>query len=393
MSMILPDLRRKRVTRASALACLGLLLCAPAAQAKRIVIDFAATSDGTGMSNVGQSFVTTIDPTTDCAAASTVAASCVLQLSPDKTSGAIPLGFSIQIGSNSYSAVYVTENGLVNFIGTLPDGYVGAADFSALQTALGNIGASQRFIAPFYADLQTPTDTTDPGGVYGQGGILYARGSADPNQDTPLAANRVPAFYVAWVDPTDVDAGFNFFGTQLLIYSRPARGAGDFDIRIRYGTVDGVQFNPGTGQNLGGTAGFSLGTGSDAQALANPLLADSDYFYSFHNGHLLGAVVDTDGDGVADSADNCPTRANADQADSNHNGVGDVCEPPPPPQRCDVDHDRDVDLYDINAILRALGRKASSSSDPRDADGNMRITLLDALKCTAKCTRRRCAPR
>jgi hypothetical protein len=36
--------------------------------------------------------------------------------------------------------------------------------------------------------------------------------------------------------------------------------------------------------------------------------------------------VDTDQDGIPDVADNCPLIANADQADSNGNGVGDACE-------------------------------------------------------------------
>ena len=36
--------------------------------------------------------------------------------------------------------------------------------------------------------------------------------------------------------------------------------------------------------------------------------------------------IDTDGDGVDDSVDNCPLDPNADQADSNNNGVGDVCD-------------------------------------------------------------------
>ncbi len=37
--------------------------------------------------------------------------------------------------------------------------------------------------------------------------------------------------------------------------------------------------------------------------------------------------TDTDGDGVADCKDNCPTVANADQADADGNGVGIACEP------------------------------------------------------------------
>ena len=38
--------------------------------------------------------------------------------------------------------------------------------------------------------------------------------------------------------------------------------------------------------------------------------------------------TDTDGDGVADSQDNCPENANPDQADFDHDGVGDVCDAP-----------------------------------------------------------------
>lgn len=41
---------------------------------------------------------------------------------------------------------------------------------------------------------------------------------------------------------------------------------------------------------------------------------------------LHAAVVDVDGDGVLDSCDNCPDIANADQRDSNGDGVGDACE-------------------------------------------------------------------
>lgn len=37
-------------------------------------------------------------------------------------------------------------------------------------------------------------------------------------------------------------------------------------------------------------------------------------------------AVDSDGDGIADDADNCPTTANANQADSDGDGVGDVCD-------------------------------------------------------------------
>jgi hypothetical protein len=40
---------------------------------------------------------------------------------------------------------------------------------------------------------------------------------------------------------------------------------------------------------------------------------------------------DSDGDGVPDDWDNCPGIWNADQADSDGNGIGDACDAPPPP--------------------------------------------------------------
>ncbi|MBR2979484.1 MAG: phosphodiester glycosidase family protein [Myxococcaceae bacterium] len=45
---------------------------------------------------------------------------------------------------------------------------------------------------------------------------------------------------------------------------------------------------------------------------------------------LKPLVVDADGDGVADEADNCPSAVNPDQADSDSDGLGDACDTPDP---------------------------------------------------------------
>ncbi len=51
------------------------------------------------------------------------------------------------------------------------------------------------------------------------------------------------------------------------------------------------------------------------------------------------AVADADGDGVADADDNCPDVANADQADADNDGIGDLCDDTPNGDVVDTDGD------------------------------------------------------
>jgi hypothetical protein len=56
---------------------------------------------------------------------------------------------------------------------------------------------------------------------------------------------------------------------------------------------------------------------------------------------------DDDNDGVKNSVDNCPHKANADQHDEDHDGLGDVCDPCPPfTNNTDSDGDGVGDLCD-----------------------------------------------
>ncbi|WP_137940237.1 FG-GAP-like repeat-containing protein [Chitinivorax sp. B] len=60
-------------------------------------------------------------------------------------------------------------------------------------------------------------------------------------------------------------------------------------------------------------------------------------------------------------------------------GVG---APPPAIERCDVNLDKMIDKADVDLIFKARNQKASSPTDPRDADADGTITVLDARICT-----------
>jgi hypothetical protein len=72
-------------------------------------------------------------------------------------------------------------------------------------------------------------------------------------------------------------------------------------------------------------------------------------------GDECDTLTDTDADGVADSADNCPADANADQADLDTDAIGDVCD-------TDIDGD-DVLNADDNCPLIANEDQEDTDSD------------------------------
>ena len=75
-----------------------------------------------------------------------------------------------------------------------------------------------------------------------------------------------------------------------------------------------------------------------------------------------GGGGDVDGDGVCGADDNCPTVANADQADVDHDGIGNVCDPNDGPMNITA-----VDLKRSNNVGRpngGVGIKGDAIFDP-----------------------------
>ena len=83
------------------------------------------------------------------------------------------------------------------------------------------------------------------------------------------------------------------------------------------------------------------------------------------------APVDTDGDGIADTQDNCSIVANADQRDTNADGFGNACDP-------DLNNDLIVNFGDLG-LLRSVFFGADPDAD-FNGDGAVNFTDLGVLR-------------
>ena len=85
------------------------------------------------------------------------------------------------------------------------------------------------------------------------------------------------------------------------------------------------------------------------------------------------AVVDSDGDGVPDTTDNCPLIANPDQIDTDGDGTGDACD-------TDDDNDGDPDVNDCDRLNPAVHHGATEICN--EIDDNCDKQIDEGLKNT-----------
>ena len=165
------------------------------------------------------------------------------------------------------------------------------------------------------------------------------------------------------------------------------------DVRPAVRGAGGAGYYAGEVQRWYYDYAYSLMTQQDAAGqFHNP---DGGWTYASDQSYALlvlqrsvgGGCIDSDDDGICDSEDNCPAVPNPNQADSNHNGIGDACEAV---GRCDVDGDNDVDMTDLTAIRTGYGQ-VPTATDPRDGNGDGKINSTDYRYCSLKCTRAACA--
>jgi hypothetical protein len=147
--------------------------------------------------------------------------------SDDGVTGAVNLGFTINVFGNSYSSLYISNNGNVTFGGPI------AGPVSAF-TSFGLAFVGLRMFAPYFADVDTRN-----------------AGSAIVRYGTDTVNGRA-AFGVEWPGVGYYNQQANKLNTfELVIIERSDVAAGAFDLEFNY---DAIQWE--TGGASGGTNGL-----------------------------------------------------------------------------------------------------------------------------------------
>ena len=187
-----------------------------------------------------------------------------LPANDDGSTSPVSLPFALNFYGQSYSSLWVNNNGNVTFNGAL-----------GTYTPFGLQSTAVPIIAPFFADVDTRGQGSAP--------VQYGYGTTTFQGRQAFCVNWVNVgYYAAHADK------LNSF--QLLLVDRSDQGAGSFDIVFNYGQIQWETGDASGGSGgLGGTparVGFSSGTGAAGTST------------EFNGSGISGALLDTSPNGL-----------------------------------------------------------------------------------------------
>ena len=200
---------------------------------------------------------------------------------------------------------------------------------------------------------------------------------------TRTAGEAVGTYSITLGTLTNTNYTFDYVGADFTITKAPltitANDDNGVDTNPAYSGGNGVTYQGFKGSDseadLSGSltyTGTSQGaTAAGTYAIEPTGITSSNYSITFVAGTLTIIVGDSDGDGVRDPLDNCPTTPNADQADADGDGVGDACDNAPNmanPSQTDTDGDGTGDAADTDDD--GDGVADSEDAFPLDASEN-----------------------
>ena len=197
-----------------------------------------------------------------------------LLLSGDR-SQQVALGFNFQIGAQTYSSVFINENGLLSFGRAISqqNQFAVAAPTNGFQSVANLDEFGIPVIAPFYADLRSSADAQQDF----IGNIVVESGRAVPYADGRRYsdADFQSALRISWYGLAGPD-GSSVFAQVVL--SGNSQGTSSFDFRY------GPPGRPGQA-GLGSIAGFSLG--ADSLQFGGPYTDGTPTYFEFNDGRLV----------------------------------------------------------------------------------------------------------